>query len=149
MAYQAVPPSYPVSSAQYSDWIIRVGALLIDRAPIFAGWIVIVILDAIIQSTAVAVLLYLVGLVGSLGWEVYNRWMMGGQGQSLGKKVLNIMLVSEQTGQPIGAMNAFLRDLCHIIDGAICYIGFLFPLWDAKRQTIADKIMGTVVIPSR
>jgi len=42
---------------------------------------------------------------------------------------------------------AFLRDLCHFIDAVICYVGFLFPLWDAKRQTLADKIMKTVVIP--
>jgi uncharacterized RDD family membrane protein YckC len=57
-------------------------------------------------------------------------------------------LVSEQTGQPIGALNAFLRDICHFVDGIICYVGFLFPLWDAKRQTLADKIMKTVVIPA-
>lgn len=25
--------------------------------------------------------------------------------------------------------------------------GYLFPLWDAKRQTIADKIMSTVCLP--
>lgn len=57
------------------------------------------------------------------------------------------MLASEQTGQPIGVLMAFVRDICHFVDGVICYIGFLFPLWDAKRQTIADKIIGTVVIP--
>ncbi len=57
------------------------------------------------------------------------------------------MLASEQTGQPIGVLMAFVRDICHFVDGVICYIGFLFPLWDAKRQTIADKIVGTVVIP--
>jgi uncharacterized RDD family membrane protein YckC len=32
------------------------------------------------------------------------------------------------------------------VDGIICYIGWLFPLWDAKKQTLADKIMGTVVV---
>ena len=42
---------------------------------------------------------------------------------------------------------AFVRDLCHIIDQVICYIGYLFPLWDAKRQTLADKIMTTVCLP--
>jgi hypothetical protein len=42
---------------------------------------------------------------------------------------------------------AFVRDLCHIVDSLICYIGYLFPLWDAQRQTLADKIMSTVVIP--
>ncbi|HEX7826369.1 MAG TPA: RDD family protein, partial [Mycobacterium sp.] len=25
----------------------------------------------------------------------------------------------------------------------------LFPLWDAKRQTLADKIMSTVCVPTR
>jgi hypothetical protein len=33
------------------------------------------------------------------------------------------------------------------VDTIICYIGWLFPLWDAKRQTIADKIMSTVCVP--
>ena len=33
------------------------------------------------------------------------------------------------------------------VDAVICLIGFLFPLWDAKRQTLADKILTTVVLP--
>jgi uncharacterized RDD family membrane protein YckC len=63
-----------------------------------------------------------------------------------GAPTLRIRLVSERTGQPIGAGMAFLRDICHIVDALICYIGFLFPLWDAKRQTLADKIVKTVVV---
>jgi hypothetical protein len=31
------------------------------------------------------------------------------------------------------------------VDSIICFVGYLFPLWDPKRQTIADKIMTTVV----
>ena len=42
-------------------------------------------------------------------------------------------------------MNAFLRDLVHILDG-VAYVGYLWPLWDDKRQTFADKIMRTIVI---
>ena len=41
---------------------------------------------------------------------------------------------------------AFVRDLAHFIDGIICFIGYLFPLWDAKKQTIADKLVKTLVI---
>jgi hypothetical protein len=41
---------------------------------------------------------------------------------------------------------AFVRDLAHIVDSVICYVGFLFPLWDAKKQTLADKIVKTVVV---
>jgi len=128
----AVPTATP-----YASWLQRVGAYLIDVAPI-------VILDAIFLR--VTVLYWIITLVG-FGWTIYNRWYQAGTtGQSLGKKVLNLRLVSEQTGQPIGPLMAFVRDICHFIDGIICYIGFLFPLWDAKRQTIADKIIKTVVI---
>ncbi len=136
-------PSYPTGSLQtanaYASWIQRVGAYLVDIAPI-------VILEAIFVR--VFVIYVLVALAG-LGWTIYNRWYQAGTtGQSLGKKVLNLRLVSEETGQPIGMLMAFVRDICHIIDGVICYVGFLFPLWDSKRQTLADKIVKTVVIPA-
>ena len=49
---------------------------------------------------------------------------------------------------PIGPLNAFLRDLLHTLDG-FAYVGYLWPLWDAKRQTFADKIMKTVVVDAR
>jgi uncharacterized RDD family membrane protein YckC len=128
----------PTASA-YASWIQRVGAYLIDAAPI-------IILDLIFSR--VFALALLIGIAG-LGWTIYNRWYQAGTtGQSLGKKVLNLRLVSEETGQPIGMLMAFVRDICHIIDAVICYVGFLFPLWDAKRQTIADKIVKTVVIPA-
>ena len=85
-------------------------------------------------------------MLAGIGWNVYNRWIVGGRtGQSLGKRVTKIKLISEQTDQPIGAMNAFLRDLVHMLDGAAC-VGYLWPLWDDKRQTFADKLMRTIVV---
>jgi hypothetical protein len=33
------------------------------------------------------------------------------------------------------------------VDSVACFVGFLFPLWDAKRQTLADMIVKSVVIP--
>jgi uncharacterized RDD family membrane protein YckC len=130
----AMPTAVP-----YASWIQRVGAYLVDVAPI-------VILEIIFVRIFV---IYLIVLLASIGWTIYNRWYQGGTtGQSLGKKVLNLRLVSEETGQPIGMLMAFVRDICHIVDAVICYVGFLFPLWDAKRQTLADKIVKTVVIPA-
>ncbi|MGB6454785.1 MAG: RDD family protein [Streptosporangiaceae bacterium] len=124
----------------YANWGQRVLAYLIDVAPVI---IVIFVLARI--SVALLVIGWLVGL----GWSIYNRWYLGGTtGQSIGKKALNIRLVSEESGQPIGMLMAFVRDICHIVDSIICYIGYLFPLWDAKRQTIADKIVKTVVVPA-
>ena len=77
----------------------------------------------------------------------YNRWFVGGPtGQSWGRRALGIRLVSEETGQPIGATNSFVRDLAHLLDWIPCFIGYLWPLWDQKKQTFADKIIKTVVV---
>jgi len=91
----------------------------------------------------VAFLLYLV----SLGIWIYNRSiMMGRTGQSWGKQVLNLRLVRMADGQPMGGGMCFVRDLAHILDAIPCYVGFLFPIWDARRQTFSDKVMSTVVL---
>jgi uncharacterized RDD family membrane protein YckC len=58
--------------------------------------------------------------------------------------VLAIRLINYE-GRSIGGGLSFVRQLAHILDG-ICYIGYLWPLWDARKQTFADKIMGTVVV---
>ncbi len=135
------PGGYPAAVASaYANWGQRAGAYLIDIIPnIFLS-----IIGAAIGKVAVSLVIDLL----ILGWTIYNRWYLAGTtGQSWGKKVLNIKLVKEATGQPIGPGMAFARDLCHFVDAIICYAGVLFPLWDAKRQTIADKIVSTVVIP--
>jgi uncharacterized RDD family membrane protein YckC len=55
-------------------------------------------------------------------------------------------LIHQQTGQPIGGGAGIGRAFVHILDGIPCYLGYLWPLWDAKKQTFADKIMSTVVV---
>lgn len=141
MAYQGTPSYSGVPASQYSDWIHRVGAYLVETLP------AIIVLYIFIFAVRVGILDIIIDLA-FIAYVVYNRWILGGQGQSLGKKVLGMMLLSEETGQPIGTLNAFLRDICHVVDSIICYVGYLFPLWDPKRQTIADKIMKTVVVPA-
>jgi uncharacterized RDD family membrane protein YckC len=84
----------------------------------------------------------------SIAYLVWNYgYRQGTTGSSIGKSIMKFKVVSEKTGQPIGFGMSIVRQLAHIIDGAICYIGYLFPLWDAKRQTIADKIMTTICLP--
>jgi uncharacterized RDD family membrane protein YckC len=92
-------------------------------------------------SIAVASLLAVAFGIWNFGYR------QGTTGQSIGKSIMKFRVVSENTGQPIGFGMSIVRQLAHIVDGAICYIGYLFPLWDAKRQTIADKIMSTVCLP--
>ena len=83
-----------------------------------------------------------------LAYVIWNYgYRQGTTGSSIGKSIMKFKVVSEKTGQPIGFGMSVVRQIAHIVDGIICYIGYLFPLWDAKRQTIADKLMTTVVLP--
>lgn len=79
--------------------------------------------------------------------KVYNRWyLQGTTGQSWGKRRYRLRLVRMADKQPIGFRGAFERGLVHIIDILSLGVGYLLPLWDKRRQTLADKVMRTVVI---
>jgi uncharacterized RDD family membrane protein YckC len=148
-AYGGDQPGFYMGRA-LANWPQRVGAYLIDNLiagiPAFLAALLFNPGPGETMSGASAFVVFLLYLV-SLGITVYNRWIMQGRtGQSWGKQVLNLRLVRMSDGQPIGGGMAFVRDLAHIIDALPCYIGFLFPLWDARRQTLADKIMSTVVL---
>jgi uncharacterized RDD family membrane protein YckC len=84
--------------------------------------------------------------LAALGWALYNAYLGGETGQSYGKKWAGTRVVDEETGQNIGGGKGIIRHIAHILDAIICYIGFLFPLWDVKRQTIADKVVKTLVV---
>ncbi|GAU64981.1 hypothetical protein SSP35_01_03180 [Streptomyces sp. NBRC 110611] len=96
-----------------------------------------------------AVILFLLAGIITLVAALFIVAKEGKTGQSPGKKALGIMLVKETTGQPIGFGMAFVRKLCHFLDGLPCDLGYLWPLWDEKSQTFADKIVGTVVVKTK
>jgi uncharacterized RDD family membrane protein YckC len=98
------------------------------------------------EGPAVAMIIGLGVMLASLGWIAYNRWHIAGKtGQSLGKRISKITMIGEETNAPIGPRYALIRDLVHILD-ALTLVGYLWPLWDDKRQTFADQVMKTVVI---
>jgi len=147
----------------YASWGVRVRARLIDQFPTYLGLIIFLIgyVGLVVQlarsggstgnfeAAAVAMIIGLSVLVASLGWTAYNRWIVGGKtGQSWGKRSTKIRLIGEETHAPIGAKNAFMRDLVHILD-ALTVVGYLWPRWDDKKQTLGDQIMKTVVINER
>ncbi|MCC3779767.1 RDD family protein, partial [Streptomyces sp. UNOB3_S3] len=78
-------------------------------------------------------------------WSLHRQ---GKTGQTPGKKAVGISVLRERDGMPTGFGMAFVRNLCHILDGFL-YLGYLWPLWDEKKQTFADKIVGTVVVRVR
>jgi uncharacterized RDD family membrane protein YckC len=160
-------PAAVLPKDAYTPWSTRLLAFLIDWSPI---WLVVLV--PMIGLLAAGDLECIDNIYGSGGsycsigasrfWgavqfvaflpaAAYYIWnfcyRQGRTGQSIGKSVMKFAVVSEKTWQPIGFWMSLVRQIAHYIDQLICYIGYLWPLWDPKRQTIADKIMSTVCVP--
>ncbi len=153
----------------YSHWGKRVGAALIDWLLSVPFWVLAVIVVVVTHKSHTVTMGYTAdgkpaslqvsdGLSGLgftllgvlyLAMIVFVVWNVvfrqGRTGYSLGKSVLGIKLVKDGSDEVAGAGRTFLRQIAHILD-SFFYLGYLWPLWDAKRQTFADKICTTVVL---
>jgi uncharacterized RDD family membrane protein YckC len=138
------PPGLPQSA--YTPWITRVIAFIIDYVPY--ALIVGVGAGLLAGTSTLGQTALSVSILVALAFVVWNYgYRQGTTGSSIGKSIMKFKVVSEKTGQPIGFGMSIVRQIAHIADSIICGIGYLFPLWDGKRQTLADKIMTTVCLP--
>lgn len=128
----------------YAHWGTRVLATLVDSLVLLVAYIPAVIGAAI--GDTVGVILSLIGFAVIIGVVIWMLMQEGKTGQTIGKRTMGIRLLRESDGQPLGVGMAFVRRLAHFLDGAACYIGYLWPLWDDKKQTFADKVCSTVVV---
>ncbi|OQZ88487.1 hypothetical protein BST11_22340, partial [Mycobacterium alsense] len=168
----APPPPGPAIRAlpteSYTPWLTRVLAYIVDNIPVAIligiGSLVQALTtqqtctsesvgysvsqNCVPQTSAMGMLVFWIAWLAAMAYLVWNYgYRQGTTGSSVGKSLLKFKVVSEVTGQPIGFGMSVVRQIAHFVDGIICYIGYLFPLWDAKRQTLADKIMTTVCLP--
>ena len=137
-------PNYPVpAGAPLADWGKRALGYVVDFAPV---WVLNAIGNTFSGSNGPGFLTTILSLVG-LAWVIWNSGYKGGTtGVTLGRSIAKTKLIGEATGQPIGFGMAIVRQLAHFLDSIVCFVGWFMPLWDQKRQTIADKVMKTVVI---
>ncbi len=168
----APPPPGPtirgLPQQAYTPWLTRVGAYLIDTLPFVVilgvGWLILQ--NSVDTACLNDITQYDVDQICAIGYSTVGKTVMSGAvlvglvylvwnygyrqgitGSSIGKSVLKFKVVSENTGQPVGFGMSVLRQITHVVDAIPFYIGYLFPLWTAKRQTLADKIMATVCLP--
>ncbi len=124
------------SPANLASWGTRVIGALIDALPIL-------ILEVLTFWSFL--LRVLVGLIGFAYFYIYLGHVDGTTGQTPGKMVMGTRVVNAE-GNLIGSSAGIARKFSHIVDSIICLLGWLLPLVDEKRQTIADKIMNTYVV---
>ncbi|MER7466086.1 RDD family protein [Streptomyces sp. NPDC097981] len=144
------PPGMPGSGMPpFAHWGQRVGAYLLDALIIAGPMYALGFIDLAGSSdpaTAQPGIFFTIGVLYAIGMGIFQLYKEGSTGQTTGKKVLGISLRREADGVPLGFGMAFVRKLAHVLDGLPCYLGWLWPLWDEKKQTFADKVCSTVVI---
>ncbi|MGD9986039.1 RDD family protein [Pseudonocardia sp.] len=151
------PPGYPqqpgFGAPPYAPWGVRVGSYLIDALVPAA----VAVVGSLLMIPAIArgdgsglgpmMIIMVVVYLAVFGFVLWNScYRQGTTGQSIGKKVVGTKLVRVRDGQSIGFGMAFVRQLAHVLDSIPFYLGYLWPLWDERRQTFADKVCDTVVV---
>ena len=90
-------------------------------------------------------LVVLLGLAGTIGYMVlYCKKVSAGQ--SWGHKAAGVRIIDANTGSSISAGRVFGRKIARIPSAFVCYLGYLWMLWDPKKQTWHDKILNTIVV---
>lgn len=132
----------------YAEWSQRALSSVIDITIVIGGLVLVLLLSLVLGLIAhrLGDLVRLVGLLAVIAVTTRNQIIIqGNSGQSIGKKQIGIMLISERTSQPLGPLMTSVRQIAHVLDW-ICLIGYLWPLWDEKKQTFADRIVKSIVI---
>ena len=166
------PPMGQLPQEAYTPWLTRVWAYLIDYIPyaiiLGIGWGLLLgtretacITDtseydlgefcATGASTIGQLSIGLSVIVG-LAYVIWNLgYRQGTTGSSIGKSIMKFKVVSEKTGQPLGFGMSVVRELLYLVAAGVCgilwLVAVLFPLWDQKRQSLADKIVSSVCVP--
>ncbi len=159
-----VPAPAPVAAPAYASWFSRVGSFLID---VLCSWIAgipaaigavlffagadtvthedadgMTVIDEFTMTNAAwaGAVIAILGVVFMIGFQIWNLCVRQSRtGSSLGKSAMGTVLIRSADGQHLGVGMCFLRQILHFLDSLVCYLGYLWPIWDNQRQTFATS----------
>jgi hypothetical protein len=97
-------------------------------------------------TVAIALAAGAVGLVPCVLLSVWWYRRLGRTGQTPGRSAAGIRVVDAGTGLPIGAGRAFGREIVGNMFAYALGLGFLWVIWDKRKQGWHDKVITTVVV---
>jgi uncharacterized RDD family membrane protein YckC len=150
----------PVASATpavvLSGWWRRVGATLVDSVLLFLPLYVAFVLVGDVAGVAAGAIVSF-----ALQGAYMVRLLASESGQTIGNRVVATRVRDALTGAPItrnqalkrwavisayAALNIVLPPSLAEIPAMLMLLDCLFPLFDARKQTLHDKIAGTLVV---
>lgn len=161
-----VAPPAPIPAAvPFASWFSRVAAAILDGLLDFAVALVPTVIGIVwffssaetrdlpgggteitSFSGGSVVVLVLAGVI-SIVFDVWNRgWRQGVKGQSIAKGWLGITVVGKDDGRPQGGGMGIVRYILATVLGQLCFLNYLWPLWDAEHRTWHDMVVGSYVV---
>ena len=144
---------FPLASVGSRFLAIALDTLI--QAGVFLGFLFFVFVVSIIWAIlGVNLGVWGLALAILLGFFLYYGYFAAFEtlwnGQTPGKRAVGLRVISE-TGRPIGAFDAILRNLLRIVDQlpAIYAVGTLSIFLTSKNQRLGDLAAGTVVVHDR
>jgi Mce-associated membrane protein len=126
-------------------WHIRAAALAVDVLP---GVAVVATMALVWLAVPTRSTWWWVSgsvLVGATLLTMVNRAVLPAiLGWSLGRALFGITVVRAD-GTAVGVARMTTRELAHLLDTLSVFVGWLWPLWDPRRRTFADLLLGTEV----
>ena len=97
---------------------------------------------------ALGALIWIVGFL-LMGYVLWAKPVGEGR-QTIGQKLASVRVVDADSGDPVlGTGRAYGRWLFRsTVSGWFCYLGFLWSLWDDRKQAWQDKVVNTIVLKS-
>ena len=143
----------------YASYWARAGGFVIDAVVVF---VIDVIVGAIFRGAHVGTVHYhtssgtayisVVGyIVELIVWLAYGALLIGSRrGQTIGMMAVGARAVDRDTGTPIGYARALGRAAFEYVLAIVVFLPWvldmLWPAWDARKQTLHDKVTRTVVV---
>lgn len=137
----------------YGGFIRRLAAFAVD-------WLVIGILTRLVESVCTAAL----GLFFSaeamvhadragqalclMMFFLYFVYFHGSTGRTPGKVVLGLKVI-KTSGEPMGYGTAFLRWSGYLVSALFMFMGFIWIIFDGKKQGWHDKLTETYVVRAK
>ena len=155
---RATLPHHPETTAQLTGWWRRVAATLVDDLILLIPTLVV----AAIVRTVAGVFVASLAAVAVEG--VYMvKLLSAPAGQTFGNRAVHSRVCDALTGRPLSRQQALRRWGFVAVYGLIGVIGafalgflaaviglvdVLFPLFNARHQTLHDRFAGTIVVKS-
>ncbi len=145
----------PRTGARLAGYGRRAAAGVVDFFVVVTTWVAAFawayttedpVTEEISDMAAIVILVVLLGVGPLYQWLTIGRW-----GKTLGKKALGVKVVRADDALPVSYGQALGRALSFELLWLFTLPGLLailWPLWDDRRQTLYDKMAGTIVVRS-